>query len=472
MNEGTIYHVAARAAFLISSYAIHITMAYYLADPRDYGTLGVIISMITMARVFLSTGLPQATSRFIAQDEAHADAIFSRALKLQFICAGIVTAFYIGGIPVWTFLLNDNSLTEYILWSALLIPLMGIYQIYLSYLNGKRQFGRQAFFIGLYSVGRFVAAFILVLLGMKILGVIFGFIISAFLVMVLIIFSTKTGRDDYEFDGRRLIHFAIPVVLFSVGISFLLNLDILLLKHFFPDSPMIGYYAGSMNLGKAPYFLFLAFSVTVLPMVAKALSENDIEKARGLVTKNLSRLLFLSIPSAAMVLATSEKLLDFVYPHAFTVASVPLGILIFSMSALAVLYFLATIITANGKPAISMMIVFLCIPTQIGLSLYLIPRYQMNGAAVANLLTVLIGVICAGYVVFRYFGTLFNISRIVKTAISSCIIYYLLRSFHTYPLQALPLVYVLSFLVFLVVMRITGGITKDEIESVRRIVFR
>lgn len=462
----------ARVAFLLSSYAIHITMAYYLADPKDYGTLGVIISLITMARVFLSAGLPQATSRFIAQDEEHADAIFRKALTIQYICAAIVTAFYVGGTPLWTYLLNDKSLTGYIFWSAVLIPLMGVFQIHLSYLNGKRLFGLQAFFIGLYSVGRFVIAFMLVLLGMKILGVILGFIISTFVAMVLVMFSTKRKRDNFEFAGRKLVNFAVPVILFSLGISFLLNLDILLLKHFIPDSPIIGYYAGAMNLGKAPYFIFYAFSVTILPSVAKALSENDIEKARGLVRKNLSNLLLLSIPAGTMVLATSDKLLDFVYPGSFTVASTPLSILIFSMSALAVFYSLTSIITAKGKPVISMIIVLLCIPAQIGLSMYLIPKYQMSGAALSNLFTVLIGVICAGIFVFRYFGTLFDIRRVVKTIFSSFIIYNLLIYFHAFDLRMLPLVYILSFTIFFLIMIVIGGIKKEEIAAVKRFVYK
>jgi O-antigen/teichoic acid export membrane protein len=472
MGKGTIYHIIARLAFLISSYAIHVSMAYYLSDPRDYGTLGVIISLITIARVFLSTGMPQATSKFIAQDEEHADVILKKALRIQHICAAIVTAFYVGGIPVWTSLLNDKSLAKYIVLSALLIPLMGSLQIYLAYLNGKRLFGYQAFFIGLYSIGRFVIAFLLVLLGFKIFGVLLGFIFSTLIALISIRLYTKIRHDDYEFKGSSLIHFAIPIIPFSIGISLLLDMDILLLKHFFSDSTIIGYYTGAMNLGKAPYLIFYAFSMTILPSVAKALSENDMKKAQGLIKRNLSYLFLLSIPSATMVLATSEKLLEFVYPSVYTEASGPLSILIFSMSALALFHSLASIITAQGRPKTAMFIIILCIPTQIGLSLYLIPEYQMNGAAYSNLITVCLGTIVAGIFVFKYFRVLFDIDRVLKTIFSSLIIYLLLVNFDTYPVQILPLIYGLSFLAFIVLMKIVGGITKDDMDSLKRLVFK
>lgn len=472
MGKGTVYYMMSRFAFLLSSYAIHITMAYYLKDPRDYGTLGVIISLVTIARVFLSNGLPQATSRFIAQQEENASAILRSSLRIQLFLVAVVLVFYLAGIPLWTYLLNDRTLTRYILCSAPLVPLMATFQIYLSYFNGKRLFGKQAFFSALYSVGRFVFAFVLVLLGMKIFGVLLGFIISLTLALVLSKLSIKTQPESCEFNSRTLVNFAAPIILLSVGISFLLNLDVLLLKHFFPDSDAIGYYTGAMNLGKAPYFIFYAFSVTLLPSLSKALSENNLEKVRGLIERNLSYLLFLSIPSAAIVLATSEKLLDFVYPQPFTEASDALGILIFSMSLLALLFALVSVITASGKPRVSMTIILLCIPIQITSGLYLIPRYGMVGAACSHLLTVCFGTVIATFLVWKYFRTLFDLSRVTKTVVCSFVIYLLLKSFTLYPVGMLPVVYILAFGLFFVIMILIGGVSKNDIAFVKKLFHR
>lgn len=468
MGKGTIYYMLSRFAFLFSSYAIHITMAYYLKDPRDYGTLGVIISMVTIARVLLSNGLPQATSRFIAQQEDCAYTILGKSLRVQIFLTMILLAFYLGGIPFWTYLLNDQSLTRYILFSAPLIPLMATFQIYMSYFNGRRLFGRQAVFTAMYSVGRFVFAFVLVLLGMKIFGVLLGFIISLILALVLSKLSIKAQPESCEFNSRALVNFAAPIILLSVGISFMLNLDILLLKHFFPDSDAIGYYTGAMNLGKAPYFIFYAFSVTLLPSLSKALSENNFEKVRALIERNLSYLLFLSIPSATIVLATSKKLLDFVYPKTFTEASGALGILIFSMSLLALLFALVSVITAKGKPKVSMTIILLCIPIQIVSGLYLIPRYGMVGAACSHLLTVCFGTITAALLVWKYFRTLFDLNRVLKTVVCSFVIYLLLKSFTAYPVKMLPVVYILAFGLFFVIMFLTGGLSKNDVAFVKR----
>ena len=468
MLKGTIYHLIARTIFLVSSYALHITMAYHFLDPRHYGTFGVLMSILTIAYTFLSTGLPQAASKFISQDEAHADAIMKKAMRLQYIYIAFVVMVYVGGVPVWILFLNDRALTRYLLMSAVLIPLMGTFQMYLSYLNGKRLFSLQAWMTAIYSVCRFALAYVLVLLGMKIPGILMGFFISALVALIITRHFVKRQDVDVEFDARLLIRFAIPIVLFSLGSSFLLNLDILLLKHFFPMSPIIGYYTGAMTFGKAPFFIFYAFSVTILPMVSKALSDQDIEKAKTLVRRNLSFLLFLGIPSATILFATSEKLLAFVYPSAYTEAASSLGILVFSMSALAILYSLFSMITANGKPAIPTVMIFLCIPLQISLSLFLIPEYQMKGAAYSSLITVSSGVLVAGFFVFRYFGTLFDTGQVLRTVICSGILYFLLSKYSSFPTGMLPLVYGLAFLVFCFLMFMIGGIRKSDIAAMRR----
>jgi O-antigen/teichoic acid export membrane protein len=445
-------------------------MAYLLVDPRDYGTLGVVLSLITIARVFLSQGMPQATSRFIAQDETSAGTIFRKALRIQSVSAVIVGVCYVGGIPLWTRLLDDESLSTYILWTALLIPLMGILQMHLAYLNGKRRFGQQAFFIGLYSISRFVFALLIVLLGMKVLGVVFGFILAALLALVALRLSVRIEPGVADYDSRPLIYFALPVVLFSIGISLLLNLDILLLKHFYSESPIVGYYNGAMNLGKAPYFVFSAFSMTILPSVAKSLGDKNIDEARALIGKNLSWLLFLGIPSATIVFATSGKLLDFIYPAEYVAASGPLSILVFSMTGLALLASLTAILNAKGHPVASMAIVLLCIPVQVGLALYLIPKHGMSGAAYSNLISVSLGVLVAGALVRKYFGTLFDIKLVAKALLASFVVYCLLRHFSSYPLMALPFVYAVSFFVFFIITLAVSKITGTSLALTEKMV--
>jgi O-antigen/teichoic acid export membrane protein len=472
MSKGTFYQIIARFSFLLSSYLIHISMAYFLADPKDYGNLGVILSLITVARVFLSTGLPQTASRFIALHEQHEGAIFWKSFQIQAVCSLAILVIYVGGIPLWTSILNDKSLGNYILLSSFLIPGMALFQISLAYLNGKRFFGLQALYIGLYSVTRFILAMFFVLLGMKIMGVLLGLISAVFLNLTIMKFKLKFPKVSGTYDARELVRFSLPIIIFSVGVSLLVNCDILILKHVFPEQPIIGYYTGAMNLGKLPYFVLYAYSVTLLPMVSKALGGQEMKQLKVLIRKNISSLIVISICSTLLVAGTAGTLLDFVYPADYRSAGEALVLLFASMCGLALVHALASLITAKGKPHIAMIIIILCIPVQIGAGLWLAPRFGMIGMAAANLAAVFTGLILAAFFVFHFFGLFVNVRLILKAVISSLVMYFVLISFSGYPVIVLPFIYLAGLSIFIGVMFVLRAFSKDDVAIILSKVYK
>ncbi len=137
MGRGTLEQVISRATFVLSGYALHISMAYLLKGPSAYGLLGLMISVTNIARVLLSTGLPQATPKFIAEaDEELAYPILRTSLKLQWIMAAAIIGVYVAGIPLWQDFLNDPTLAPYFCASAPSDPAHGnAFQVLLELLR-------------------------------------------------------------------------------------------------------------------------------------------------------------------------------------------------------------------------------------------------------------------------------------------------------------------------------------------------
>ncbi len=164
-----------------------------------------------------------------------------------------------------------------------------------------------------------------------------------------------------------------------------------------------------MNLGSAPYYIFSAFSITMLPLVTTALRDGDKARASRLVARNVSFLIMVVSPVVGIVLAAAPSaLLDFVYPSVYRVGAAALCGLIVSQSLLAVIASLTSAITAKNRPRVAMAVWLVCIPVQVGLGFVVIPRFGMAGAAVANLATTVVGVAIAGVLTFRYFGLPFE----------------------------------------------------------------
>jgi O-antigen/teichoic acid export membrane protein len=59
--RGTLYRIAAQAAFVASGYAIHIGLGRLLG-PSEYGIYAVVISLMTMVNLVLVTGMLQVVS--------------------------------------------------------------------------------------------------------------------------------------------------------------------------------------------------------------------------------------------------------------------------------------------------------------------------------------------------------------------------------------------------------------------------
>ncbi|NQU43173.1 oligosaccharide flippase family protein, partial [bacterium] len=451
--------------FILSGYAIHVSLAHLLL-PLEYGLFGVILGMVTVVRVLLGSGISQATSRFIAHDEEHAYAIFRTSRRAQRFLALAITALYIGGIPLWIRYLNDPTLAPYLLLSAVLVPLMGDHPINMAYFNGRRMFGRQAFFIGLYSAGRFFFAILLVLAGWKVYGAVAGFALAIVPPILLSRLQIHKTDDTFRFPLRSLIPFAAPLVVTSVGISLLLNLDLLLLKHYHPTDVMIGHYTGATNLAKSPYWLLFSFSLTLLPIVSRGIRQGNAQRVGKLIRRNLTFLLLMALPGGAVALNFPAEILDLLYPKEFASAASAFQILYLSMTLLALQSALSACLTAKGHPVLAMTIVLMSLVTQFVAAPFLIPSLGMTGTALGHFLAVSAGTLLAAILVFAHFGAFLEWKRFAKGLLAAGLSWLALALLPPLPLWGLLVAIPLAFVVFAVALWLLGGIGSDDLRVI------
>ena len=121
-----------------------------------------------------------------------------------------------------------------------------------------------------------------------------------------------------ESESRALLAFAAPLMVLAIGQAVLVNLDLLQIKAYFPQSDDVGFYSGMASLSRTPYFLFTAFSVTLLPLVTSALRTHGRERAGAFVARSTTFLLITALPVVAIMAAVPKPLLDFVFPLEYT----------------------------------------------------------------------------------------------------------------------------------------------------------
>jgi O-antigen/teichoic acid export membrane protein len=444
---GTIYLTIGQIVFVISSYTLHIGLARYLG-PEQYGIFGVILYLTILARSLVNRGIPQSVSKYIAENEGQADAIKNKGLLIQAVFGIIIALIYFSCAQVLSQILHDSSLVPYIQLSAINIPFFGIYMIYIYSLNGKRWFGRQAIVGIIHDILLPLIVFISILFGFSLNGAIIGLILTAIIGCVVGHLYCRFKSDHHlaeelpslevlsliegislrtHFMASKIISFAIPVTIFAIFTSALLNIDLLLVKGILKENIQTGFYASARSLAITPFFISIALSRSIFPAIARSVANNNHSLTKQYIQHSLRLLLIWMIPVVAIVSATSREIILAIYSIPYLPASMPLSILIIGLGFFTIYLILTTIITAGDNPKTAMWLNIVILFVDVIINLYLIPRYGIIGASIGTSISMIIGVIISAIYVFLRFKALIQLLSAARIIIATIPIYLLSR---------------------------------------------
>ena len=367
MARGTVYLMIAEVMFILSGWAIHIGSKRILGI-SEYGTLGILLSLLTLYRIFLATGVNRAVSRYIALDPWQANSIRRQALKLQItIGIGFCIAVWLAA-PILARIWRDDAFVGYIRLTGFFLPVFGIYSVYRGTLNGFTLFGREARVSIIYSLLKVALVFILIFSfrywwNQGLYGAVSGYLaaIIGATILARVLCPTMETRDGAgTFPISRIVRFAFPVVLFSFIISLIQHLDLYFVRAMVKEDPGLatGYYTCAQQFARIPYMLLYALSLTIFPNIAAGTASGDKDRQSGvLIRKALRGGLLLVLPIAALIGGGAGPLIGWIYGADSLAGGGALQVLIFGQTLLALLMVLTTIIMAQGRPWISFLIV-------------------------------------------------------------------------------------------------------------------
>jgi PST family polysaccharide transporter len=137
LRRGTILLIAAQVSFVLSGYATHIGLGRLLG-PEDYGLYAVVISLMTMVNLILSTGIPQAVSKYVAHGDGNELHVKRTAQKMQLIFSLILFIFYYFFADQLAMMLNDPGMAPYLRLSSFIVPAYALQALYVGYFNGLK----------------------------------------------------------------------------------------------------------------------------------------------------------------------------------------------------------------------------------------------------------------------------------------------------------------------------------------------
>lgn len=279
----------------IFGYVLQVSLGRLLSV-EDYGVFNALLSLaviLTVPSLALSNSLIKIVSELKAQDKFDVLTQLYVKVTLFILVFGTIVSFliYLLRFQIANYLNIADALPVIFFGIFLGLSFLSINPS--SYLQGLLRFKAFAFFAAISGFLRTFLALTFVVLGFNVGGVYFGLGLSFILLYIIATFLLKKNFTKFESISLRsyyknIANLGIVMFFVGVGMTFLNNVDVILVKHFF-DATTAGLYSGVVTVGKI--FLFGAGTVTILmyPQIAELYTkgENYIKRFLQFLTVQL-----------------------------------------------------------------------------------------------------------------------------------------------------------------------------------------
>ena len=464
--SGALLLASAQAVLLGLGYVTHILIGK-LGGPSLYGVYGVVLSFMTILNMLMTLGIPIAVSKEVAQDEANSGAILKTALFGQL---GLSLILSIGTIifskPIAT-LLGDPTLAPIIAFTAIVYPLTAFYSVITNFFNGLHAFALQATIVLLYSFAK-LAGSVGLLVPFRVYGALSGFAVGGAIASIIgapFVYRAIKKHFQQSFPLKKLLTFAGAVVGTSIALQILMSTDLFLVKKILHDNTLAGYYNAASTLSRIPYFILQALGFIFLPSIARLMKENE-NLARDFIREVFRYLYLLLLPVTVLASATSKSLVHLFYSNVYEPATQPLTLLMIALGLLSAFYLLSTIAAGANKARIPLIISWSMLPFDILLGSILIPRFGLEGAALATIVTAVTGTTIMGGYMIKRFRLSFPFSTLLRGAVGT-VIMVVPTYFINVGAIFMPLIYVALIALYLLALIALGEFKKDDLKHLK-----
>jgi O-antigen/teichoic acid export membrane protein len=419
--RGTLLIAAGRACSYFLGYIVTVILARSLG-PSDYGTYGVVISVLVWVEQIGRFTFAPAAAKLIPERNGNSASVEQTALFLNLVLFLTFFTLLWMAAPSLSKLLQIPEGTALLRIAALDLPFFGAYVLYLGMLQGRREFAPIGVADGLYSTAKLIGVLLLLTLWLSVPAALIVNILASVggLLFVMSRVTSKLMWPESSLIGA-LLRLALPFGLFMAALQIVGVIDLWCLKALNPvdDARTIGVYVTARNIAVVPSFVLIAVSDVLLPSLAHALALKDVGLSRHYIQQAVRFLWTLALPVTLLIAVTAEELTALLFSDIYIEGGQYLRIKVFSAAFLAFIALFASALNARGELLLSGATIFALVPVALLLNLFLVPLYGPFGAAWSSLLSGLAGAIAFGTLAARRFGLLITLRTVLNTSIAA-----------------------------------------------------
>jgi stage V sporulation protein B len=437
----------------------------------------VVVGVVSIINAVIITGTYQTVSKYVSEDESKADSVKSKALKVQAVVGGCASAGFFLLAPVVANYLNDPRLTDYLRLASLITLAYSFYAVFTGYFNGQRRFLTQAGLDAAYSTLKVVFIVSLVWLGYGVAGGIGGFALAAASILVMSVLVAGKGTGRGHVAAGDLLRFQSYLLAFTLVLNLLQKTDLILVKALSSLDPVVasrnaGYYGAAINIANLTYQFIISATFILFPLVSRSTFTNDLRGASSYISTTVRYVLMAMALIATLFSANSTEVIALIYLDQYQAASGALSVVAYGMLLFGLLYVLTTVISASGRPGLSLAVGCAALLASAAGNMILIPRYGLVGAAISTTAAMGLGVAIAGsYVLFTFKALIEPLSALRITA-AAVVVYCLSVWFEAGSKPVVLVKLAVLSVVYVIGLIATREIGRRDVAVIRRVVGR
>lgn len=462
----------------IIGYLIRIFLARSLT-PADYGLVYAAISLLGLLNVFRNLGFSDTLRKKVPEYMVKRNFVkiksatvltFLIQLAYMFVIFLIVFVFaeaLSGG------LFGGERGIDVLIILALSGLASVVFKVTQSVLQGLHR-------VGLYtsidfSIYALRIIFIIAFIPFGILALPYAYLSAAIIVSIIsyLIFRFKFSfiakaktRISRKFS-KEILYFSTPIMIGYVASSVVANIDTILLS-VFRTLEEVALYQVALPLAHILLIVASAITVVLMPLLSELWTKKrfgTIKEMLGLLTKAL---FIIVIPLALILIAFPANVISMLFGETYVAASFVLQILSFGMIIMTLNYVFASSIIGIGKPGLNTKIGFVMMGISIVFNLALIPLLGIIGAAIAVIISTIVGFVLYTYFAIKYVKVVMqwlNLLKIFVGGLLTLLIIFAIKTILvTNPWLELIAALVIGFVFYLFFVPLSRSITKNEIK--------
>ncbi len=377
-----------------------------IAPPQTVGNAQIVVALATVLMTFAGLGFNIGASKYIAEHKARGEyaearGVYSRTVQVTLASSIVLTVGLVLLADYFARVVYGGSgpTTLLVIIGALTLPFQAMFRTLYGVYQGAHRMSYCLLIDVVFLSLRLVLSVALVLTGYGALGILVGFAAGylastivgmVFLTRRAIPLTMKGKSSPYPFGTM----FGFSLANYVAGIFLISSVQVpSILLGIYRDSSSVAFYNIALLTKGLVTTLSGSIGLALLPTVAANISRGSQEPVKELYNQAMRFSILLCAVPSLIFLLLPDKALSLISSEYAANTSVALQLLMVSAIGTVILTTATQMLNSVGRPATALVATALCSLICLVASPFTIIIWGLNGAAIANLISGIAGVI-------------------------------------------------------------------------------